>query len=107
MKVNPKDLDEAKKMFDDILDACEKAQNSMWIPGCIAKVLAVATANNKYDVRIDLRDSKIIIESLGECDVDMQDILFIKKLERECGVTCKFIEGSMVVMNKEETEGGD
>lgn len=107
MKANLKDLDEAKKMFDDILDACEKAQNNMWIPGCIAKVLAVATANRKYDVRIDLENSKIIIKSLGECDVDMQDILFIKKLERECGVTCKFIEGSMVVMNKEETEGGD
>lgn len=107
MKVNPKDLDEAKKMFDDILDACEKAQNNLWIPGCIAKVLAVATANCKYDVRIDLKNSKIIIKSLGEYDVDMQDILFIKKLERECGVACKFIEGSMVVMHKEETEGGD
>lgn len=107
MKVNLKDLYEAKKMFDDILDACEKEQNNLWIPGCIAKVLAVATANRKYDVRIDLENSKIIIESLGEYDVDMQDIIFIKKLERECGVTCKFIEGSMVVMNKEETEGGD
>ena len=107
MKVNIKDLDEAKKMFDDILDACEKAQNNLWIPGCITKVLAVATANCKYDVRIDLKNSKIIIESLGEYDVDMEDVIFIKKLERECGVTCKFIEGSMVVMNKEETEGGE
>lgn len=29
MKVNLKDLDEAKKMFGDILDACEKAQNNL------------------------------------------------------------------------------
>lgn len=107
MKVNIKDLDEAKKMFDDILDAYEKAQNNLWIPGCIAKVLAVATANCKYDVRIDLKNSKIIIKSLSEYDVDVEDLIFIDKLERECGVTCKFIEGSMVVMNKEETEGGE
>lgn len=107
MKVNIKDLDEAKKMFDDILDACEKAQNNLWIPGCIAKVLAVATANCKYDVRIDLKNSKIIIKSFSEDEANVEDFSFIKKLERKCGVTCKFIEGSMVVMNKEETEGGD
>ena len=107
MKANLKDLDEVKKMFDDILDACEKAQNNLWIPGCIAKVLAVATANCKYDVRIDLKNSKIIIKSFGEDEANVADFSFIKKLERVCGVTCKFIEGSMVVMNKEETEGGD
>ena len=107
MKVNLKDLDEAKKMFNDILDACEKAQNNLWIPGCIAKVLAVATANCKYDVRIDLKNSKIIIKSFSEDEANVADFSFIKKLERECGVTCKFIEGSMVVMNKEETEGGE
>ena len=107
MKANLKDLDEVKKMFDDILDACEKAQNNLWIPGCIAKVLAVATANCKYDVRIDLKNSKIIIKSFGEDEANVADFGFIKKLERACGVTCKFIEGSMVVMNKEETEGGE